>query len=68
MTHSETIYLTVADAQGNMVSFINSLYDAFGSALWCRAPGSRSRIGDRVSPSNRDFPTRWAPRNCPFTL
>ena len=32
-THSETIYLTAADSAGNMVSFINSLYDAFGSGV-----------------------------------
>ncbi len=32
-TKSETIYLTVADADGNMVSFINSNYDYFGSGV-----------------------------------
>lgn len=32
-TSSETIYLTTADADGNMVSFINSNYDAFGSGI-----------------------------------
>jgi gamma-glutamyltranspeptidase/glutathione hydrolase len=32
-TQSETIYLTVADAEGNMVSFINSNYDYFGSGV-----------------------------------
>jgi gamma-glutamyltranspeptidase/glutathione hydrolase len=32
-TASETIYLTAADAQGNMVSFIGSLFDAFGSGI-----------------------------------
>jgi gamma-glutamyltranspeptidase/glutathione hydrolase len=33
LTASETIYLTVADEQGNMVSFINSNYDYFGSGI-----------------------------------
>src|SRR5690349_15350480 len=32
-TQSETIYLTAADAEGNMVSFINSNYDYFGSGI-----------------------------------
>jgi gamma-glutamyltranspeptidase / glutathione hydrolase len=32
-TQSETIYLTAADAEGNMVSLINSNYDYFGSGI-----------------------------------
>ncbi len=32
-TQSETIYLTAADSEGNMVSFINSNYDYFGSGV-----------------------------------
>jgi gamma-glutamyltranspeptidase/glutathione hydrolase len=32
-TQSETIYLTAADADGNMVSLINSNYDYFGSGI-----------------------------------
>src|SRR5262249_61970823 len=42
---SETIYLTAADAQGNMVSFINSLYDEFGSGIV--APGTGFMLQDR---------------------
>ncbi len=33
LTDSETIYLSVADAEGNMVSFINSIYGYFGSGV-----------------------------------
>jgi gamma-glutamyltranspeptidase/glutathione hydrolase len=32
-TASETIYLSTADAEGNMVSLINSNFDAFGSGI-----------------------------------
>ena len=32
-TKSDTIYFTVADKDGNMVSFINSLYDEWGSQI-----------------------------------
>ncbi|MDE0899030.1 MAG: gamma-glutamyltransferase [Longimicrobiales bacterium] len=33
VTDSETIYLTVADRDGNMISFINSIYGYFGSRV-----------------------------------
>ncbi len=45
LTASETIYLTVADSAGNMVSFINSLYDAFGSGVV--VPGTGFALQDR---------------------
>jgi gamma-glutamyltranspeptidase / glutathione hydrolase len=67
-THSETIYLTVADAHGNMVSFINSLFEAFGSGVV--VPGTGFALQDRgagftlepglpntVAPSKRPFHT-----------
>ncbi|HET9372083.1 MAG TPA: gamma-glutamyltransferase [Vicinamibacterales bacterium] len=44
-TQSDTIYLTVADAQGNMVSLINSIYDYFGSGIV--VPGTGLILHDR---------------------
>ncbi len=42
---SETVYLAAADSAGNMVSFINSNYDLFGSGLV--APGTGFVLQDR---------------------
>lgn len=42
---SETIYLTAADSAGNMVSFINSLYEHFGSGVV--VPGTGFALQDR---------------------
>ena len=67
-TASETIYLTTADSAGNMVSFINSLYSAFGSgivvpgtgfALQNRGAGFTMQPGlpNTVAPGKRPFHT-----------
>ncbi len=67
-TRSETVYLTVADADGNMVSFINSIYDYFGSgvvvpgtgfALHNRGAGFTLTPGlpNTVAPGKRPFHT-----------
>lgn len=37
--HGDTVYLTVADSEGNMVSWIQSLYMGFGSGLTAGATG-----------------------------
>jgi len=44
-TSSETIYLTVADRYGNMVSFINSNFDEWGSGVV--VPGTGFVLHDR---------------------
>jgi gamma-glutamyltranspeptidase/glutathione hydrolase len=42
---TETIYLTVADREGNMVSFINSQFDLWGSLI--SVPGTGFSLQDR---------------------
>jgi len=44
-TASDTIYLTTADADGNMVSLINSVFDYFGSGMV--VPGTGLLMHDR---------------------
>lgn len=66
VSRSETIYLTTADAQGNMVSFINSLYEAFGSTVV--VPGTGFALHDRgagftLTPG---LPNTVAPGKRPF--
>ncbi len=65
-TSSETIYLTTADAEGNMVSLINSNYDAFGSGIV--VPGLGFALHNRgagftLSPG---LPNTVAPLKRPF--
>jgi gamma-glutamyltranspeptidase/glutathione hydrolase len=65
-SQGETIYLTVADAQGNMVSFINSLFEAFGSAVV--VPGTGFALQDRGAGFTLEpgLPNTVAPGKRPF--
>ena len=65
-TQSETVYLTTADADGNMVSFINSNYDYFGSGIV--VPGTGFALHNRgagftLAPG---LPNTVAPGKRPF--
>jgi gamma-glutamyltranspeptidase/glutathione hydrolase len=65
-TQSETVYLSVADAEGNMVSFINSIYDYFGSGIV--VPGTGFALHNRgagftLTPG---LPNTVAPGKQPF--
>ena len=65
-TASETIYLAVADSAGNMVSFINSIYEAFGSGVV--VPGTGFALQDRGAgfTMTPGLPNTVGPRKRPF--
>ena len=64
--HSETIYLSVADSEGNMVSFINSIFGYFGSGLV--VPGTGFTLQNRGAGFTLEdgHPNRAAPNKRPF--
>ncbi len=65
-TASETIYLTTADAEGNMVSLINSNFDAFGSGIV--VPGTGFALHNRGASFSLTpgLPNTAAPGKRPF--
>jgi len=65
-TKSETVYLTTADAEGNMVSFINSVYDYFGSGVV--VPGTGFVLHNRGAgfTLTQGLPNTVAPGKRPF--
>ena len=66
LTASETIYLTAADSAGNMVSFINSIFEAFGSGVV--VPGTGFALQDRGAgfTLQEGVPNTVAPNKRPF--
>lgn len=63
---SETVYLTVADADGNVVSLINSLYGAFGSGLVAGDTGIALQNRGRGFVLDPAHPNCIAPGKRPF--
>ncbi|MGQ0641566.1 MAG: gamma-glutamyltransferase [Gemmatimonadaceae bacterium] len=66
VTSSETIYLTAADKDGTMVSFINSLASGFGSGVV--VPGTGIALQNRGAgfTMTEGLPNTVAPRKRPF--
>jgi gamma-glutamyltranspeptidase / glutathione hydrolase len=66
VTSSETIYLSAADKDGNMVSFINSLASGFGSGVV--VPGTGIALQNRGAgfTMTEGLPNTVAPRKRPF--
>lgn len=65
-TSGETIYLAVADREGNMVSFINSVFDYFGSGIVVPGTGfvlQNRGAGFTMTPG---APNAVGPRRLPF--
>ncbi|MBI3784044.1 MAG: gamma-glutamyltransferase, partial [Deltaproteobacteria bacterium] len=65
-TSTDTVYLTTADRQGNIVSLINSLYFAFGSGMVAGDTGIALQNRGYGFASDPLHPNCLAPRKRPF--
>jgi len=63
---SDTVLLTVADGEGNVVSYINSLFQLFGSGIVAGDTGVVLQNRGSSFSLNPDHPNRFEPGKKPF--
>ncbi|MEO1089613.1 MAG: gamma-glutamyltransferase family protein [Pseudomonadota bacterium] len=64
--HPDTVYLSVVDRDGTSVSFINSIYDLFGSTLTCAETGVLFHSRGRAFSLEPGHPNGLAPGKRPM--
>jgi gamma-glutamyltranspeptidase / glutathione hydrolase len=62
----DTVYLCAADAEGNLVSFIQSLFTGFGSGVGCGETGVILQSRGAGFSLDPEHPNALAPRKRPF--
>ena len=63
---SDTVYLTAADADGNMISYIQSIFTSFGSRICPDGVGFAMQNRGKSFALDPEHPNRLAPRKRPF--
>jgi gamma-glutamyltranspeptidase/glutathione hydrolase len=63
---NDTVYLTAVDRDGMVVSFINSLYEGFGSGIVDPETGIAFQNRGAGFTLEKDHPNQYAPRKRPF--